>query len=509
MEPRDGRQEAARACWPQGKGGHESKACREAASSKAASREAEEAVTSIKSALDRAAHHAQAYLSTLDSGAVAPTASRQELLTRFDVPLTPEGVAADVVIDELAAAVEGGLVGSGSGRFFAWVIGGALPSAVATEWLMSAWDQNAAIYATSPVSSVVEEVAGKWLLDVMRLPPDASFGFTTGCQTAHFTALSAARDHLLRQRGWDVAAQGLAGSEPIRVFATPLHHVSLDRALRFLGIGSRQLHVLPVDSDGRLEPATLDAALSDGSGPTIVALNAADLNIGAFDPFTTLVPLAHRHGAWVHVDGAFGLFARASSRFDAVTEGMDLADSWATDCHKWLNVPQDCGFVAVKHREAHLRGLTIRDSYFVAEDAARDQIDWNPEWSRRARGFPVYAALRELGRTGLSALVERCVALCGLIVDGIGALPGADIVCRPTLNQGLVRFLAPDPGATPEDHDARTDEVIARINRSGEAMFGGVAWHGRRAMRVSVVNWRTTTADVDRTVAAVMRALDD
>ena len=209
----------------------------------------------------------------------------------------------------------------------------------------------------------------------------------------------------------------------------------------------------------------------------------------------------------MHVDGAFGVFARASSRFDALTAGMDLADSWATDCHKWLNVPQDCGFVAVRHREAHLRGLTIRDSYFVAEDAARDEIDWNPEWSRRARGFPVYAALRELGRDGLTSLVDRCVDHCARIVDGIGALPGAEIVWRPTINQGLVRFLAPHPGAAPEDHDARTDEVISRINQSGEAMFGGVTWHGRRAMRVSVVNWRTTSADVDRTVAAVARAL--
>jgi glutamate/tyrosine decarboxylase-like PLP-dependent enzyme len=463
--------------------------------------------TSLRLALERAAHHAHAYLATLNTGAVAATASRQELLSRLDVPLTREGVAADVVVDELAAAVDGGLLGSAGGRFFAWVIGGALPSAIAAEWLMSAWDQNAAIYATSPVSSVVEEVAGTWLLDVLRLPRDGSFGFTTGCQTAHFTALSAARDHLLRQCGWSVAEQGLAGSRPIRVFATALHHVSVDRALRYLGIGARQLHVLPVAADGRLESATLETALSHGGGPTIVALNAGDLNLGAFDPFTTLVPLAHRHGAWVHVDGAFGLFARASSRFEALTAGIDLADSWATDCHKWLNVPQDCGFVVVRHREAHLRGLTIRDSYFVAEDAARDEIDWNPEWSRRARGFPVYAALRELGRDGLTSLVDRCVDHCARLVDEIGALPGAEVVWRPTINQGLVRFLVQHPGATPEQHDARTDEVIGRINRSGEAMFGGVTWNGRRAMRVSIVNWRTTPADVDRTVAAVARAL--
>jgi glutamate/tyrosine decarboxylase-like PLP-dependent enzyme len=464
---------------------------------------------SMTSALDRAGHHARAYLATLDTSAVAVTASRKELLSRLDVPLTQEGVSAAVVVDELAAAVDGGLIGSASGRFFAWVIGGALPSAVATEWLMSAWDQNAAIYATSPASSVVKDVAGKWLLDVLRLPGEASFGFTTGCQTAHFTALAAARDHLLGERGWDVAERGLAGSDPIRVFATALHHVSLDRALRYLGIGARQLHVLPVAADGRLEPATLEAALSQGNGPAIVTLNAGDLNLGVFDPFTTLVPLAHRHGAWVHVDGAFGLFARASSRFDVLTDGIDQADSWALDCHKWLNVPQDSGFVAVRHRDAHLRGLTIRDSYFVAEDAARDEIDWNPEWSRRARGFPVYAALRELGRDGLTSLVDRCVDHCARLVNGIGALPGAEIVWRPTINQGLVRFLARRAGAAAEDHDARTDEVIARINRSGEAMFGGVTWNGRRAMRVSVVNWRTTLADVDRTVAAVARASAD
>jgi len=466
-----------------------------------------DAGSSMNAALDRAVVHARAYLSTLETCAVAPTMSRQELLARLNVSLTDAGERADAIVDDLASAVAGGLVGSASGRFFAWVIGGALPSAVATEWLMSAWDQNAAIYATSPASSVVEEVAGHWLLEVLRLPAEASFGFTTGCQTAHFTALAAARDHLLRERGWDVAEQGLAGSQPIRVFVTALHHVSVDRALRYLGIGSRQLHVLPVGPDGRLEESTLEAALSAGDGPTIVALSAADLNLGVFDAFNTLLPVARRHQAWVHIDGAFGLFARSSPRFDDLTAGIELADSWATDCHKWLNVPQDCGFVAVRHREAHLRGLTIRDSYFVAEDSARDQIDWNPEWSRRSRGFAVYAALRELGRDGLQSLIDRCSSHCARLVDGIGGLPGAEIVWRPTLNQGLVRFLAPAPGAAPEDHDRRTDEVIARINRSGEAMFGGVTWNGRRAMRVSVVNWRTSAADVDRTLTAVAHAV--
>jgi glutamate/tyrosine decarboxylase-like PLP-dependent enzyme len=460
-----------------------------------------------REALERAAHHAHSYLESLDRVAVAATVPRPELLSRFDVPLAREGVAPSVIVDDLAAAADGGLTGSATGRFFAWVIGGALPSAVAAEWLMSAWDQNAANYATSPVSSIVEEVVGKWLLDVLRLPPEASFGLTTGCQMAHFTALSAAREHLLRARGWDVGEQGLAGSEPIRVFVTEMHHVSVDRALRYLGIGARQLTVLPVGADGRLEPDALEAALAASTGPAIVALNAGDLNLGVFDPYRTLIPIAHRHGAWVHVDGAFGLFARASSRFDTMTDGLDLADSWAADAHKWLNVPQDCGIVAVRHRDAHRRGLTIFDSYLVLEDAARDQLDWNPEWSRRSRGFPVYAALRELGREGLTALVDRCVDHCVDLVQGIGSLPGAEIVWRPTLNQGLVRFLAPGPTATPHDHDAWTDEVIARINRGGEAMFGGVVWKDRRAMRISVVNWRTTQRDVDRTIEATRRAL--
>ena len=461
----------------------------------------------MRAALERAAHHAYTYLESLDRVAVAATVTRTELVSRLDVPLTRQGVSPSVIVDELVAAVDGGLTGSATGRFFAWVIGGALPSAVATEWLMSAWDQNAANYATSPASSVVEEIVGKWLLDALRLPPEASFGLTTGCQMAHFTALSAARERLLRACGWDVGEQGLAGSEPIRVLATEMHHVSVDRALRYLGIGARQLTALPVAADGRLEPATLEAALSKSTAPTIVALNAGDLNLGVFDPYRTLIPLAHSHGAWVHVDGAFGLFARASSRFDTMTDGLDLADSWAADAHKWLNVPQDCGVVAVRHRDAHRRGLTIFDSYLVREDAARDQLDWNPEWSRRSRGFPVYAALRELGRDGLAALVDRCVDHCARLVDGIGSLPGAEIVWQPTINQGLVRFLAPGPNATPRDHDAWTDEVIARINRSGEAMFGGVLWNDRRAMRISVVNWRTTQSDVDRTIEAARRAL--
>ncbi len=460
------------------------------------------------SALDRAAHHARRYLDQVDTRSVAATATRETLMSRFDIPLGHRGIPAARVVDELALAAEGGQLGTGSARFFAWVIGGALPSALAAEWLVTAWDQNAVIYATSPVSSVVEEVAGKWLLDLLRLPASASFAFTTGCQMAHFTALAAARDQVLCAEGWDVGVQGLAGSPPIRVLASALRHVSLDRALRYLGIGSSQLVVLPVDEDGLIRPAVLEAALQAGSGPTFVCLNGGDLNTAAFDPYRTLVPLAHAHGAWVHVDGAFGLFARASERFASLVDGMDLADSWATDCHKWLNVPQDCGFAAIRHPEPHRRALTIRDSYFVGEQAARDQIDWTPEWSRRARAFGAYAAMRELGREGVAGLIERNSAQCAALVGGIAALPGVEVVSPARLNQGLVRFLDSRPGATAADHDARTDSVIDAINRGGEAMFGGVTWGGRRAMRVCVVNWQTDDVAVSRTIAAVARAVE-
>ncbi len=456
--------------------------------------------------LDVAHEHARAWLASLDTRPVAAGISREELRSRLSGALPVRGTDASTVVEELARAAEGGQLGSASGRFFAWVIGGTLPSAMAAEWLVSAWDQNATIYATSPVASVVEEVAGAWLLELFRLPGTASFGFTTGCQMAHFTALAAAREHLLASCGWDVNRQGMAGSPPIRVLVSEIRHVSLDRALRYLGIGKDQLVILPVDDQGRITPAALEGALV-GNAPTLVCLNAGDLNTGAFDDFRTLVPMAHAHGAWVHVDGAFGLFARTSSRYDSLVDGMELADSWATDCHKWLNVPQDSGFVAVRHADAHRRAMTIVDSYFVAEAKARDEIDWTPEWSRRARGFGVYAALRELGRVGVAGLIERNGDLCEALAHGIAALPGAELVSPPRLNQALVRFLDPRPGANGADHDARTERVISAINASGEAFFGPSTWRGQRVMRICLVNWRTTTRDIERTIVAVGAAL--
>ncbi len=458
-------------------------------------------------AMDRAIRHAREHIAGLDSRPVGPTRSVADLRERIRVELPREGIDSARVIDELVQATAGGLLGCSGGRFFAWVIGGALPSALAADWLTSAWDQNTALSATAPALSVVEEAAGDMLKDVLELPRETSFAFTTGCQMAHATALAAARHALLRDAGWDVAEQGLFGAPPIRILVGDTRHASVDRAARLLGFGSRNLIDVETDSNGRMSPRDLQARLPGGSSPAIVVLSAGDLNIGAFDVFDALIPIARASGAWVHVDGAFGLFARVSRSKRDLLNGVELADSWATDAHKWLNVPYDCGMAFVRDVDAHRAAMTVRASYIEPADHARDPIDWGPEFSRRARAVPVYAALRELGRSGLESLVDRTCAHAAAIVDGIGALPGAEILWRPQLNQGLLRFASAHPNATQSDHDRRTDAVIRAINETGEAFFSGATWRGMRVMRVSVVNWRTSEADVCRTIAAASRAL--
>jgi len=415
--------------------------------------------------LHRAFSHALDYLEALDSSPVAATSTLAELRHRLQIPLTAAPTPAATVIDDLVTATAGGQLGSAGGRFFAWVIGGALPSALAADWLAATWDVNAGLYACGP---------------------------------------AAARHGLLAARGWDVEANGLAGSPPIRLLATEQHHGSINRALRILGIGTRALQPLATDENGRLRKATLDRALKESDSPTILVLDAGDLNIGAYDPFAELIPLAHEAGAWVHIDGAFGLWARASPRYRHLADGVERADSWATDAHKWLNTPQDNGIAIVRNREPHRAAMTISAHYLVAGGDARDALDWTPEWTRRARGYPIYAALRELGRDGLASLIERCCDHCMALTLGIGGLAGAELVAAPSLNQGLVRFLAPDG-----DHDRRTDATIAAINAEGTAYFSGTTFRGQRAMRISVVNWRTSEADVRRTIKAVERVLAD
>jgi glutamate/tyrosine decarboxylase-like PLP-dependent enzyme len=373
------------------------------------------------------------------------------------------------------------------------------------------------MYACAPAAAVVEEVVGVWLKDILHLPATASFALVTGCQMAHVTCLLAARHALLARQQWDVEKEGLAGSPPIRILTSTEIHGSTVRAVRMLGLGEKHIHGLAVDADGRLrEDALVEALERSPSQPTIVVLQAGDLNIGAFDDFANLIPIAKKFGAWVHVDGAFGLWCAASPRLRHLLNGVDGADSWTTDGHKWLNVPFDCGYAFVADREAHRASLSHRASYLTHASEARDQMDWNPEWSRRGRGFATYAALRQLGRQGVADLIERTCDHAHALVTRIGSLEGAEIVWEPQINQGLVRFLAPgedprkDPrkGASAADSDAFTDRIMAEILASGEAFFTGTTWRGRRAMRVSVCNWQTSAKDVDRVVACVARILN-
>jgi glutamate/tyrosine decarboxylase-like PLP-dependent enzyme len=462
----------------------------------------------FRKTLEAAFDHAVSHLENLDQTSVAATADLETLRSRINQPLTRASVPAEQVIHDLAADVAGGLLGSAGGRFFGWVIGGALPAAVAADWLTSTWQQNSALYACSPAAAVVEETVGVWLKEILGLPAQASFGLVTGCQMAHVTCLAAARHALLKKHGWEVESEGMFGAPAIRILSSTECHGSFERAVRLLGFGQSQVKLLPVDEEGRLIPKALEDELKkDSASPTLVLLQAGDINIGAYDSFETLIPIAHAYGAWVHVDGAFGLWAGASPRLRHLVKGIEAADSWATDGHKWLNVPFDSGFAFVADPEAHRASLSIRVAYLTHAADARDQVDWNPEWSRRARGFPAYAALRQLGRDGVAEMIERCCRHAHSLTMRIGTLPGAEVLWEPTINQGLVRFLAPESGATDDDHDRRTDEVIAAILKTGEAFFGGTTWRGRRAMRISVTNWRTTEADVDRVVQAVASVL--
>jgi aromatic-L-amino-acid decarboxylase len=459
-----------------------------------------------RAALERAAEHAFAWLAGLDERSVATTASVAEMRARLGRPLADRGTDALQVIDDLVADTAGGILGSQSGRFYGWVIGGGLPAAMAADWLTTAWDQNSGVQACAPALAVVEEVAAGWLRQIFDLPPQTGVGFTTGTQMAHMTGLAAARHALLRDRGWDVERQGLFGAPPIRVLANRDRHTTVDRALRFIGIGLDAIQPLETDEKSRVTPQVLAAALAESDAPTIVVLQAGELNLGGFDPFEELVPIARAARAWVHVDGAFGLWAKASPRHRDLVRGLELCDSWTTDGHKYLNVPYDSGLAFVRDPNAHRAALTVSVSYLPPPEV-RDGLDWTPDFSRRGRGFAVYAALRELGRQGLADLVDRTCRHAQAIVEGIGALPGAQAIAWGGLNQGLVRFLSPQAGATEADHDRRTHEVIAAINATGAAFFGGVTWRGKRCMRVSVCNFRTSEADVARTIAAAKAVL--
>ena len=467
-----------------------------------------ESTFGVRSALQAAFAHALSYLESQDKAPVGPRHDADVLRGRLFRKLEAEPTDPATVIEELVEDVEGGLLRTSGGRFYAWAIGGSLPAALAADWLTSAWDQNAALYACSPAAAIVEEVVGAWLKKLLNIPPLASFALVTGCQMAHVTCLTAARHALLARVGWAVEDRGLSGAPSIRLVCSSSRHASIERAVRFVGFGTANVTYLRPDDDETMSPSALRSALeADPSRPTIVLLQAGDINTGTFDSFENLVPIAHEGGAWVHVDGALGLFAAASPTYRHLVRGAEAADSWATDGHKWLNVPFDCGYAFIVDSKAHRAAMSTEAPYIAGSTRARDEINWNPEWSRRARGFSTYAALRELGRTGLAEMIDRTCRHARSIVEGIGDLEGTEVLWSPVINQGLVRFLARNTSRTDADDNARTDEIIARVVQGGEAFFGPTTWRGIRAMRVSVLNWRTSEADVVRAVRAVADAL--
>jgi glutamate/tyrosine decarboxylase-like PLP-dependent enzyme len=416
-------------------------------------------------------------------------------------PLPERSTEPAAVIDALAAAAEPGLVATAGPRYFGFVVGGTLPTAVAADWLTSTWDQNAGLLAASPAAAVVEAVSAEWVLDLLGLPPDASVGFVTGATMANFTGLAAARHHVLAEVGWDVERDGLQDAPRVNVIAGEERHATLDTALRYLGLGTGRTHLVPTDEQGRMRPDALREALERDDGPTIVCAQAGNVNTGALDPIGEICTAASERGAWVHVDGAFGLWAAASPTLRPLLRGTELADSWATDGHKWLNVPYDSGLAICAHPEAHHAAMRSVASYLIQAGGARDNGDWSPEVSRRARGFTVWAALRSLGRSGVADLIDRCCAHAKRFAALLGAAPDVEILNQVVLNQVLVRFV--DRAG---DHDARTRVVVERVQRDGTAWVGPTVWHGMAAMRISVSGWSTTSDDVDLSVAAILRA---
>jgi len=448
--------------------------------------------------LTEAYERATAYLDGLPERRVGPRATAGELREALGGPLPAGPTDPRKVIARLAEGVEDGLLPSGSGRFFGFVFGGATPASLAADWLTTTWDQNAGLYAASPAAAVVEEVAAAWLVELFGLPTGTSVGFVTGAQMANFTGLAAARHEVLRRAGWDVERDGLVGAPPIRVLAGAERHDTIDRALRFLGLGTNCIVPIAVDDQGRMRVDALEASLTDDA-PQIVCAQVGNVNTGAIDAVRDICERAHEHQAWVHVDGAFGLWATVSEQLRPLVDGIELADSWASDAHKWLNVPYDSGLVLCAHPEPHRAAMSIRAAYLIQdENGERDPMDYNPEFSRRARGIPVYAAIRALGRSGIAEIVDRCHAMAQRFADALRA-EGVEVLNEVVLNQILVRF----------GDDELTRRVVAAVQREGTCWMSGTTWQGTAAMRISVTNWTTGAADIDRSAAAVVRCLRD
>jgi glutamate/tyrosine decarboxylase-like PLP-dependent enzyme len=392
-----------------------------------------------------------------------------------------------------------------SGRFFGWVIGGVLPGALAADWLVSAWDQNAGLAGPAPAVCAIEQVTARWVLELLGLPPTCSVGFVTGGQMANTVCLAAARNHVLAAHGWDVEAEGLLGAPPVTVVVGEERHSTIDRGLRLLGLGSRAIRTVEVDEAGRILPGALEAALQAVSGPTIVCAQAGNVNGGAVDPFGSIRDVVDRRSAddiWLHVDGAFGLWARAVPSRRHLLEDVDRADSWATDAHKWLNTPYDCGMAICARPEAHRRSMTVRAAYLPNGDDAglRSPMDFNPEFSRRARAVPVWAALRQLGVDGLARMIDRCCLMAERFASLLEVADGVEVM-HQELNQVVVRF-----NAAGGDDDGHTREVITNVQGQGTCHPSATVWRGRAAMRISVSSWRTDEDDVDRSVGAILAA---
>ncbi len=441
------------------------------------------------------------FLDGLPERRVGARSDVRELRETLGGPLPEAGADDREVVAALASAVDGGLVASAGPRYFGFVIGGSHPATLAADWLTSAWDQNAGLYATSPAAAVAEEVVAGWLLELLDLPRDASVGFTTGATMANFTCLAAARAAVLRRLGWDVDGQGLQGAPRVTVIASDESHVTIYASLRMLGLGSDRPVRVATDGQGRMRADALEEALAATDGPAIVCAQAGNVNTGAYDPLEAIAALVRRRGAWLHVDGAIGLWARASATLAPLARGLELADSWTTDAHKWLNVPYDSGLAIVRDPGPHHAAMTLGASYYVqTEGVERDPFNWVPESSRRARGFALWALFRSIGRSGIVEVVERDCRLARRMAERLAATPRVAILNDVVLNQALVRF---------GDDDALTRDVVARVQADGTCWLGGTVWHGLAAMRVSVSGWQTTEADVDRSADAILRCLED
>jgi glutamate/tyrosine decarboxylase-like PLP-dependent enzyme len=454
-------------------------------------------MTDERKILERVLDEATAFLDGLPDRRVAARTDVDGVAVALRRPLPDEGAEPLEVIEELIAGADPGILAIPSGRFFGWVMGGVLPATLAADWLTSTWDQNAGLLVSSPAAAGVEWVASEWLLDLLDLPASSAVGFVTGAMMANFTCLAAARHEVLRRVGWDVERDGLQGAPEVTVIVGEERHETVDVALRFLGLGEIRSIVVPADDQGRIRLDSLADTLGQaGNNPLILCLQAGNVHSGAFDPFRDAVDLAHRHGAWVHVDGAFGLWATASSEYRHLVAGVEQADSWATDAHKTLNVPYDNGIAIVANAEAMYSALGAHAAYLI-QDERPDPFSTVPEFSRRARGFTVWAALRSLGRRGVAEMVERFCARARRFAAGLSEMDGVRVLNDVVFTQVCASF----------GPDEVTREVVARLLKDGTAWMTPSTWHGQAVLRISVSNWRTTEEDVDRTLAAVRRIL--